>query len=153
MKRLRRNIGKYIMASVSVLLIAVMTFMCMPETMTAAAEELKKIGEGSEEATQSEVVSEYEPDFSIEGVDNTLEQEEVYIEYEAEHKRGEYEKHFYMSNGTYMSETYAQPIHYLDDDGRYKDIDNTLIEYTDGGVEKIKNQSLYGNCYGEHPLR
>ncbi|MCH5163556.1 MAG: hypothetical protein J1F36_00905, partial [Clostridiales bacterium] len=114
------------------MLVVVLLVVCMPKTIEVAAESLQS------EHAEEEEESVYEPDFSI---DAKLEatKEDAYIEFEAEYKRTEYEKHFYMSNGTYMSETYAQPIHYLDEDGKYQDIDNTLVEYVENGVEKVKN--------------
>ncbi|MBE5731274.1 MAG: hypothetical protein E7350_04930, partial [Clostridiales bacterium] len=141
MDKQRRRSVNFLTKAVSILLIVVMLFVFLPETMTVLAEEIKSAGGESEQSQQVEQEQEstYEPDFSVEDMHSTpAEQEEAYILYEAEYKRSEYEKHFYMSDGTYMRETYAMPIHYLDGE-EYKDIDNTLVEYTEGGKEKIKN--------------
>ncbi|MBR2970747.1 MAG: RHS repeat protein, partial [Clostridia bacterium] len=141
MDKQRRKRVNFITKAVSILLIVVMMIVFLPETMTVLAEEIKSAGTESEQSQQVEQEQEstYEPDFSVGGMhSNPAEQEEAYILYEAEYKRSEYEKHFYMSNGTYMRETYAMPIHYLDGE-EYKDIDNTLVEYTEGGKERIKN--------------
>ncbi len=53
-----------------------------------------------------------------------------YIECEVENKRTEFEKHFLMSDGTFIAETYAAPIHYKDETGQFKDIDNSLVKET-----------------------
>ena len=45
---------------------------------------------------------------------------------EDESLRTENEKHFRMSDGTYMAAVYEVPVHYLDENGEYQDIDNTL---------------------------
>ncbi|MBE5730403.1 MAG: hypothetical protein E7350_00435, partial [Clostridiales bacterium] len=127
MDKQRRKRVNFITKAVSILLIVVMMIVFLPETMTVLAEEIKSAGGESEQSQQVEQEQEstYEPDFSVEDMHSTpAEQEEAYILYEAEYKRSEYEKHFYMSDGTYMRETYAMPIHYLDDDGLYKEIEN-----------------------------
>ena len=52
--------------------------------------------------------------------------EPVRILAEDESLRTETEKHFLMSDGTYMAAVYDIPIHYLDENGDFQDIDNTL---------------------------
>lgn len=49
---------------------------------------------------------------------------------EVEEKRESNVKHFLKENGTYEAVVYSQPVHYLED-GKWKDIDNTLIENGD----------------------
>jgi|LSQX01.2.fsa_nt_gb hypothetical protein len=41
-------------------------------------------------------------------------------------KRGEYEKHFLQSDGTYLAVSYSDPVHKKAEDGSYEEIDNTL---------------------------
>ena len=53
-------------------------------------------------------------------------EEEVTVLYEEESKRTEYEKHYFCSDGSYIAVSYPQAVHYLDDDGVYRDIDNSL---------------------------
>ncbi len=36
-------------------------------------------------------------------------------------------KHFHYGNGGYIAALYTDPVHYLDEDGQWQDIDNTLI--------------------------
>lgn len=47
-------------------------------------------------------------------------------------------KHFLMSDGTYMAAEYDSPVHYLEN-GRWVDIDNTLIETEDGYTNKAND--------------
>ena len=54
------------------------------------------------------------------------ESSEVCIVEEDLSKRGEYEKHFLCSDGTYIAVTYAEPVHYLDADGTWADTDVAL---------------------------
>ena len=52
---------------------------------------------------------------------------EVYIVDEDITKRGEYEKHFLCSDGTYRAVTYAEPVHYYDSStGTWQDNDVAL---------------------------
>lgn len=44
--------------------------------------------------------------------------------------RGEYEKHFLMSDGSYIATSYNEPVHHLVD-GKWEEIDNTLQLQTD----------------------
>ena len=43
-------------------------------------------------------------------------------------------KYFRMSDGSFSAVSYASPVHYLDSDGEYKDIDNTLVPSQSGYV-------------------
>lgn len=45
--------------------------------------------------------------------------------------RSEYTKEFLLSNGLHMSTVYAEPVHY-EKDGKWEDIDNTLVTTLDG---------------------
>ncbi|MBE5731285.1 MAG: hypothetical protein E7350_04990, partial [Clostridiales bacterium] len=97
MDKQRRRRVNFLTKAVSILLIVVMLFVFLPETMTVLAEEIKSAGGESEQSQQVEQEQEstYERDFSVEDMHSTpAEQEEAYILYEAEYKRSEYEKHF-----------------------------------------------------------
>jgi|GEM_PF-6466454 len=48
--------------------------------------------------------------------------------------RGEFEKHFVNEDGTVTAYSYANPIHYQNENGNWIDIDNTLIRNEDGFV-------------------
>ncbi len=50
----------------------------------------------------------------------------VFIVEEDISKRGQFEKHYLCSDGTYVSVTYSEAIHYLDDDNKWQDVDQSL---------------------------
>ncbi len=65
--------------------------------------------------------------------------EDSYIEKEFVDKRTETSKQFLMNDGTIMVQNYGVPIHY-EDEGEYKEIDNTLIRKTDStGLNYFEN--------------
>lgn len=41
--------------------------------------------------------------------------------------RGEREKHYRLEDGSYVAAQYSSPVHYMDEDGNWADIDNTLV--------------------------
>ena len=58
-------------------------------------------------------------DYSVNLIKNAFEVEEL---------RSETVKHFRLEDGSYISAQYDKPVHYQDEDGNWKDIDNTLGE-------------------------
>ena len=48
--------------------------------------------------------------------------------YEVEELREENVKHFHLKDGTYIAAQYASPVHYVDETGKWQDIDNVLSE-------------------------
>lgn len=52
--------------------------------------------------------------------------QEVFIVEEDTSKRDQFEKHYLCSDGTYVSVTYPEAIHYLDDDNIWQDVDQSL---------------------------
>ena len=53
---------------------------------------------------------------------------EAEIEYEDVSKREPFRKTFRMTDGSNTVITYAEPVHYLDEYGKWQDVDNTLNE-------------------------
>lgn len=51
--------------------------------------------------------------------------------------RGEFEKHFVCEDGSYIAASYQEPVCYLDDNGQWVDIDNSLTE-SNGRIENKK---------------
>ena len=96
--------------TISVLLTVCMLIACLP---------LNALSAGEPPAAGSAVLPPAETS-SIE------ESSEVCIVEEDLSKRGEYEKHFLCSDGTYIAVTYAEPVHYLDADGTWADTDVAL---------------------------
>jgi len=82
------------------------------------------------------------------GIDTVDETEEIKIDYEAEvieekeSLRDENIKHYLLSDGTTKAVVYSSPVHYLDKNGEWADIDNTLSlisnEYTANNKFEIK---------------
>jgi hypothetical protein len=66
---------------------------------------------------------------------------ETQIIKEDEEKRGEYEKHFLLSDGTVTAAVYPYSIHYKES-GKYVDIDNTLTLNKDGKYHLKSNKLL-----------
>ncbi len=75
---------------------------------------------------------------------NTEEQivKEAVISSEDESKRGEFEKHFRLSDGSYEAVTYPFAVHY-NDEGEWKDFDNTILPFEEDSVSGYKVS--YGN--------
>ena len=63
--------------------------------------------------------------------DTTQYESVAYVIGEDESLRKENEKHFRMSDGSYIAAVYPEAVHYLEDD-EWKDIDNTLTLTEDG---------------------
>ena len=60
---------------------------------------------------------------------------EPYIVSENEAGRREYEKQFLLSDGSYLTAVYNEPVHFLVD-GKWTEIDNSLEKTSDGYTEK-----------------
>ena len=70
-------------------------------------------------------------------------EKEVYIVSEVVEKREQNAKHFRMSDGSVMVAVYPYDVHYTDENGEWKDIDNSLVSDTD------ESDSVYGNRKNE----
>ncbi|MCR5056824.1 MAG: hypothetical protein K6B54_07930, partial [Clostridia bacterium] len=53
--------------------------------------------------------------------------EDAYILFEDENKRELSSKQFRMSDGSFMAVSYPEQVHFIDNGGKYADIDNRLI--------------------------
>lgn len=90
--------------------------------------------------------------------------EDVFIVQEDTTKRDEFEKHYICSDGTYVVASYAEAIHYKDDNGEWVDVDSRPVQTTEGdytarnGNFGISVPSSTGDGYlmrmdkGEHSL-
>ena len=63
---------------------------------------------------------------------------EVYVLEEDTALRTENTKHFKLSDGTVKAVSYAQPVHYMDENGKWIDIDNALT--LNGNEYSVKNK-------------
>ena len=61
--------------------------------------------------------------------------------------RTEKVKHFRLEDGTYIAAQYEVPVHYLDENGKWTDIDNTLTE------EEIKSLSDFSGYTAENKAK
>lgn len=109
-------------------LVLVLVFQMMP--VSVFAEEIRKLDNesiiivGEEEAVEGEIIQEFEQgEYSA---DDVL--------WEIESKRTATEKHFQLRGGTSLAVSYAYPVHYMDEDGVYREIDNTLELYNADGT-------------------
>lgn len=72
--------------------------------------------------------------------DNTIDEtvseseQEVFIVEEDLSKRGQFEKHYLCSDGTYVSVTYPEAIHYLDANNKWQDVDQSLTYDSASGM-------------------
>lgn len=57
---------------------------------------------------------------------NEKKEQDVFIVEEDQSKRGQFEKHYLCSDGTYISVTYPEAIHYLDTNNMWQDVDQSL---------------------------
>ena len=69
---------------------------------------------------------------------------EVYIEGEVTELRSEYEKHYRLTDGSFMAVQYQVPVHY-EDEGQWVDIDNTLE-----AVTMFSGDTVYQAVNGEN---
>lgn len=58
--------------------------------------------------------------------DSEIEQSGVFIVEEDTSKRGQFEKHYLCSDGTYVSVTYPEAVHYMDSNQVWQDVDQSL---------------------------
>lgn len=76
-------------------------------------------------------------------------QSETYVLEEDISLREENVKHFKLSNGTVKAVSYAQPVHYMDENGKWIDIDNALTlngnEYSAKNKQEIKFANKSGS--------
>ena len=99
---------------------------------------------------------------NMETADTTPYETVAYVVGEDESLRKENEKHFRMSDGSYIAAVYPEAVHYLDN-GEWEEIDNTLVQ-TEGGYRNASNDftvmfssdnsstELYTITYGEHSV-
>ncbi len=76
---------------------------------------------------------------------NKIASESAAILMESESLRSEYEKHFFMSDGSYTVATYNEPVHKLEN-GKWVEVDNTLVLKTDAaGATRYENKNGIAN--------
>ena len=66
--------------------------------------------------------------------------EEVTVSCEYVAKRGEFEKHYLLSDGSFVAVSYPEAIHYRNADGEWEDIDSSLH------AEASSSRIVTGDC-------
>ena len=113
---IRRN--KLATKLISFFLSLVLVFYVIPSTIYAEAAELFS-DDGAADGIPSDEASSQSADTSG---DLLLDA------YEDESLREESVKHFHLSDGSYIAAQYNYPVHYADENGRWQDIDNALVD-------------------------
>ena len=103
--------------ALSILLVAIMLVMILPASVYAdAIESFERLSRSSEDTDL---------------IKNVFEDEAL---------REEYVKHFRLEDGSFVAAQYEKPVHYLDEDGVWQDIDNTLL--SDGSEYSTSNARI-----------
>lgn len=131
-KFLKQN--KALTKSLSFILSLILIFYVIPSSIyTKAAEAIQSIGENNIETTTGDL-----SDAEYNNTESDLIDRKIY---EVIEKREENAKHFRLSDGTYIAAQYDFAVHFLDADGKWQDINNSLYESGSefsSGDEKIK---------------
>lgn len=116
---------------VSIILVVVLMVQLLPVSAFATDDDIIIIDE--EDAPWDEWVDtpEDEPmdEDEIAVIDDatvTANESPAYVVGEVEELRGANEKHFRMSDGAFAALSYEEPVHFLDENGNWQEIDNTL---------------------------
>lgn len=124
---------KYLLKLTTLFIACILTITSVPMPIIS----LESEAELSEDISNS-------ADIDIDNLDmgNEYNSTEVFIVEEDVSKRGEFEKHYLCSDGTYVSVSYAEAVHYLDSDNTWKDVDQSLVLDTKTGVYKNKESDF-----------
>ena len=100
----------------SLVLAVLVTFFMIPSASYAAIiDTAAELGSGADGG--ADAIPSYHPTY-----------ENLPVAYEEYSMREESVKHFRLADGTYVAAQYPEPVHYLDDDGAWQDIDNRITE-------------------------
>ena len=102
-----------------------LVFVMVVQTMSLDAYAAMKTETAPDETVETETSEEAE------------EQQPAEIVGEMEEFRSEREKHFRLSDGSFIAVSYDYPVHYQEADGSWKEIDNTLFEEPDENGETV----------------
>ena len=79
-------------------------------------------------------------------LDNSLQLTEAFILHENEENRSEFSKDFLLSNGLSLATVYPYAVHF-EENGQWKEIDNTLTASTNRGTAVYKNRAGAWDVY------
>ncbi|MBR6682345.1 MAG: RICIN domain-containing protein, partial [Clostridia bacterium] len=74
----------------------------------------------------------------------------VYISAEEVSKRGEFEKHYLLSDGSFVAVSYPEAVHYKNDDGKWEEVDNQL-SYDSKTSRIVNGQNGFSVSFAEKP--
>lgn len=111
---------------ITALLLSLILMLC---SVPISAQAVSSTSEATDEINENELFLEDEQEF--------FEDEVIGAVVEVEELREENVKHFRLDNGTYEVVVYDDPVHRLDADGKWQDIDNNLA------LQNIKGVQLY----------
>ena len=127
---------KQLARAISFVLVVALFVQTLPMQSYAASEQ--KIGRG--QTNQADTRGD-------EGKDDRKESSEMPLSIlgEVDELREEKVKHFRMSDGTYTAVSYGMSVHYRDEAGKWRDIDNSLMTGDDSDTYYVKdsNHSLH----------
>jgi len=89
-----------------------------------------------------------EQDSKAEENAGVIAEDETFIVEEDTSKRGQFEKHFLCSDGSYIAVTYPETVHYLNNDNYWEDVDLTP-EYNTSTGKYAKNNGSFGYSFRE----
>ena len=120
---------KFLTKLISILLTVAMTVEMTYVSAWAEPVDMSDADKATSESAVSGAIVENDESEVCESAD---EEDKPFIVGEDESLRTETEKQYRLSDGSYMVAQYAIPIHYIDAEEKYQDIDNTLVETTRG---------------------
>ena len=124
---------KHTKVAFSLLLVVCMLISGMPIATPAIA-----VGTDNQ---ASELITETLPGEAVAADTAVLNEDAVIVE-EDTALRGEYEKHFFMSDGSYQVALYNEPVHKMEG-GEWVEIDNTLtLKTATDGTARVRHSSL-----------
>ncbi len=76
--------------------------------------------------------------------------DDVYISAEEVSRRGEFEKHYLLSDGSFVAVSYPEAVHYKNDDGKWEEVDNQL-SYDSKTSRIVNGQNGFSVSFAEKP--
>lgn len=80
----------------------------------------------------------------------TKETRDVFVSAEDVSKRGEFEKHYLLSDGSFVAVTYSEAVHYMSDNGVWEEVDNRL-SYDDTSARIVNGQGSFAVSFANCP--
>lgn len=138
---------KWMTKAVSMLLIVILCCEMLPVNVLAQEEDSEEVvAEVLDDDPNATLLNDVEESgFCVyDYLTNTEQKEEVL--YELEDLRDKAVKHFRMSDGSNIAVQYDAPVHYLDNNGCWQDIDNTLV------LSSVADSDVYKAANGDHTV-